>query len=82
MSRRINVQGLRQGMGLSIEQLAEKLGVHGRTVSRWENGHTDPSPLALQQLRKMQQPDDATPAVRRRPFNGSLSQQSSQESES
>lgn len=68
MSRRINVQSLRQSMGISIDELAKRLGVHGRTISRWENGHTDPSPLALQQLRKLQEPNDATPAVKRRPF--------------
>lgn len=60
MSRRVNVNALRTSMGLSIEQLAERLGVHARTVSRWENAHTDPSPLALKQLRELQAPDDRT----------------------
>ncbi|MEE1154998.1 MAG: helix-turn-helix domain-containing protein [Acutalibacteraceae bacterium] len=33
---------LRTGKSLTQEQLAEKLGVAGRTVSRWENGNNMP----------------------------------------
>ena len=32
------LQTLRRSRGLSQEQLAEKLAVSGRTVSRWETG--------------------------------------------
>lgn len=33
---------LRKEIGITQEQLAEKLGVSGRTVSRWENGNNMP----------------------------------------
>ncbi len=33
---------LRKETGITQEQLAEKLGVSGRTVSRWENGNNMP----------------------------------------
>ena len=35
-------QTLRRSRGLSQEQLAEKLAVSGRTVSRWETGSNMP----------------------------------------
>lgn len=60
MARRINVKALRDSIGCSIDDLAAKLGVHSRTVSRWENGHTDPSPLAISKLRELQQPEVPT----------------------
>jgi DNA-binding XRE family transcriptional regulator len=36
--------------GLSQEQLAQKVGVSWSTVSRWENGKGNPSPLAREKL--------------------------------
>ena len=36
------LQTLRRSRGLSQEQLAEKLAVSGRTVSRWETGSNMP----------------------------------------
>ncbi len=41
---------LRKERGLTQEQLAEKLGVSNRSVSRWENGNTLPDHSLLQAL--------------------------------
>lgn len=41
---------LRNEKGLTQEQLAEKLGVSGRTVSRWENGNNMPDLSILVEL--------------------------------
>ena len=41
---------LRQLAKLTQVQLAEVLGVSYETVNRWENGHIQPSPLALKQI--------------------------------
>jgi putative transcriptional regulator len=38
-------------MQLTQEQLAAELGVAYETINRWENGHMQPSALALRQLR-------------------------------
>jgi DNA-binding transcriptional regulator YiaG len=35
---------LREGMGLTQEQLAVAMGVRTRTISRWENGSNIPVP--------------------------------------
>ena len=47
------IRKLRQLTGLSQEQFAEKLGVAFSTINRWENGHMQPSPLALKQIKTM-----------------------------
>lgn len=41
------IRELRQLMGLTQEQFAASLGVAYPTVSRWENGHATPSPMAM-----------------------------------
>lgn len=41
---------LRERLGLTQEKLAARLGVAFPTVNRWENGRTQPSPLALRQI--------------------------------
>lgn len=41
---------LREWQSLSQEGLARLLGVSVRTVVRWENGQSKPSPLATQKL--------------------------------
>jgi DNA-binding transcriptional regulator YiaG len=51
MPRRIDVKAMRDEMGLSRSEMAEKLGVHERTVKRWEEADHDPSPLANERLR-------------------------------
>lgn len=54
------VRDLRRQLNLSQEKFACKLGVCFKTVNRWENGHTMPSPMALKlienQLQKMGEP--------------------------
>ena len=47
------IQQLRQLTDLTQVQLAESLGVAYATINRWENGHIQPSPLALKQLRAL-----------------------------
>ena len=42
---------LRNEKGITQEQLAEKLGVSGRTVSRWETGNNLPDLSILKMLR-------------------------------
>jgi putative transcriptional regulator len=54
------VRHLRQQLNLSQKQFAAKLAVSFKTVNRWENRHTLPSPLALklieEMLRQMEEP--------------------------
>ncbi|MBD2461924.1 helix-turn-helix transcriptional regulator [Oscillatoria sp. FACHB-1407] len=45
------VRELRQLMQLTQAQFAAELGVAYETINRWENGHMQPSALALKQLR-------------------------------
>ncbi len=44
------IKTLRQKLGLSQEELAQKLGVSFTSVNRWENGQTKPSKLAKKQI--------------------------------
>ncbi|MBE9169921.1 helix-turn-helix transcriptional regulator [Pleurocapsales cyanobacterium LEGE 06147] len=41
------IRALRQEMGLTQEQFAASVGVVYPSVNRWENGHAQPSPMAL-----------------------------------
>ena len=41
------IRELRQEMGLTQEQFAAELGVVYFTINRWENGSTQPSPMAM-----------------------------------
>ena len=41
------IRALRLELGLTQEQFAAQLGVVYPTVNRWENGHAQPSPMAL-----------------------------------
>lgn len=41
-------------MGFTQEQFAAKLGGTCLTVNRWENGHTKPSPMAIESIGKTQ----------------------------
>lgn len=47
------IRELRLTSGLTQEQFAASLGVVYPTVNRWENGHAQPSPLAIQNIEKM-----------------------------
>jgi transcriptional regulator with XRE-family HTH domain len=44
------IRELRQAMGLTQEQFAAKLGVTFPTIDRWENGRSQPSPLARDKI--------------------------------
>lgn len=46
----IRIKSIRQQLGLSQEELAQKLGVSFTSVNRWENGQTKPSKLARRQI--------------------------------
>jgi DNA-binding transcriptional regulator YiaG len=49
----INIKELRNSLGLSQQQFAQKLGVGLMTVSRWERGKSKPSHLALEKIKKI-----------------------------
>jgi len=49
----LRVLKVRKLIGMSQEQLAAELGVSFATVNRWENGHTNPSHLALKQFEQL-----------------------------
>ena len=44
------LSNLRRGSGLTMEQLAKKLGVSKQTVSNWENGNIMPSVDAVEKM--------------------------------
>ena len=44
------LKSLRKKIGLSQEELAQKLGVSFTSVNRWENEQTKPSKLARRQI--------------------------------
>lgn len=48
------VKELRLKLGLSQQAFAVRVGVGVTTVSRWENGKSIPSPLAVEKLLKME----------------------------
>lgn len=78
MARRVNINALRTSMGISIDEFAKRIGVHPRSVSRWENAHADPSPLALSRIKELQQPE----LPKRRPYTPQQQQQSMLQEES
>ncbi|MBW4447926.1 MAG: helix-turn-helix domain-containing protein [Hassallia sp. WJT32-NPBG1] len=45
------IRELRQLTTLTQEEFATLLGVAYGTINRWENGHMQPSPLALKQIK-------------------------------
>ena len=49
------VREVRTTLGLTQEQFAAKIGVTVTTVNRWENDRGKPYPLAMRQLKKLQQ---------------------------
>ena len=49
------VKEVRTALGLTQEQFAAKIGVTVTTVNRWENDNGKPYPLAMRQLKKLQQ---------------------------
>ncbi len=49
------IRELRSVLKLTQEKFAGRLGVSVRTVNRWENGQTIPSPLAMEKIRDLLQ---------------------------
>ena len=47
------IRALRKELGLSQRELAERLGVHKRTVIFWEAGEFEPSPMAQAKLKEI-----------------------------
>lgn len=47
------IRELRLEAGLTQEQFASTLGVTCSTMNRWENGRSNPSPLAMQKVKEM-----------------------------
>lgn len=47
------IRDLRLLAGLTQEQFATTLGVTFSTINRWENGHSKPSPLAMEKIEGM-----------------------------
>jgi transcriptional regulator with XRE-family HTH domain len=46
------LKNIRESLGFTLEQFAQKLGVSFQTVWRWESGKCKPSPLAMDKIRK------------------------------
>ena len=46
------IRSLRHELELTQQQLSVELGVVTPTVNRWENGHSQPSPMALKLIEK------------------------------
>jgi len=44
------IKELRYQLGMTQEQFAVELGVTLNTINRWENGKSQPSPLALERI--------------------------------
>ncbi len=56
----VNVRSLRNRLGWSQERLARELGVSFSTISRWERGEGEPSPMAERLLQELSR--EAVPA--------------------
>jgi putative transcriptional regulator len=50
------VKELRFRLGMTQEQFAAELGVTLNTINRWENGKSNPSPLALEKITQLSKP--------------------------
>ena len=53
MEKPLILRMIRKNMGLTQESFARKLDIATRTVSRWETGKSQPSPIVLTQLASM-----------------------------
>lgn len=55
------VRHLRRTLGISQQQLADRMGVTNITVHRWENGKASPNPMATILIEKMEGTFDCCP---------------------
>ncbi len=53
-----DVKKVRLSLDLTQEEFAHRLGVTLCTVSRWENGKSSPSRLALKQIQRLSKKDE------------------------
>jgi len=47
------ISELQERLGLTQTELAHKIGVKYLAVNRWKNGHHQPSPMAIAQLKQI-----------------------------
>ncbi|PLZ95524.1 transcriptional regulator [Fischerella thermalis CCMEE 5268] len=76
------IRQLRQLTALSQEQFAATLGVAYCTVNRWENGHIQPSALALKQIKTMLKELKDSPEIAHQEWSQILLEQYFPETES
>lgn len=48
------IRTIREGMGLNQTEFGKLFGLHPMTVSRWESGHTQPTPYQIELLKAFQ----------------------------
>lgn len=53
MNNTLNIKALRNQLGLTQQELSEKIGVSWSTVARWESSDSKPSKLALRNLERL-----------------------------
>jgi len=47
------VKRIRKKLGLTQEQLAQRIGVTFSTINQWENGHRTPLPFLMKRLHEL-----------------------------
>jgi putative transcriptional regulator len=57
------IRDVRELTALTQAQLAGVLGVAYGTINRWENGHMQPSPLALKQIKALLEEIHDSPTI-------------------
>ena len=57
------LRAVRDGLGLTQEQFAQLLGVHGLTVSKWERGVLTPSPYQVALIQSFAKAKEKRPEV-------------------
>ena len=55
-----NIKKLREKLGLSQEELAQKIGMHSNTIARWERDEVDPRGTSMWKLAKALNVSSAT----------------------
>jgi putative transcriptional regulator len=60
------IKELRERLGLTQEQFAQKVGVTYSTVNHWENGKRTPQPYLAQRLRELKEELDLEKSKARR----------------
>lgn len=58
METRDRIKRLRERLGYTQEKMARELNVSLVTVARWELGSSEPSPLAIEKIEKLERKSD------------------------